>query len=118
MNGHSPSDLKPWLKSYEPHVPAEINPSEYKNIVDVFLRSFSKFSDNPAFHNLGRTISYKELDKLSAQFGDYVQNVLGLKKGDRIAQMVVAPVSAVTFTLRETLDATERGTGGHGSTGR
>jgi len=41
-----------------------------------------------------------------------------IARGDRIAQMVVAPVSAVTFTLRETLDATERGTGGHGSTGR
>jgi dUTP pyrophosphatase len=41
-----------------------------------------------------------------------------IRRGDRIAQMVVAPVSAVTFTLRETLDETERGAGGHGSTGR
>ena len=41
-----------------------------------------------------------------------------IRRADRIAQMVVAPVSAVTFTLRETLDETERGTGGHGSTGR
>jgi dUTP pyrophosphatase len=32
--------------------------------------------------------------------------------------MVVAPVSRVEFELRETLDATERGEGGHGSTGR
>ena len=41
-----------------------------------------------------------------------------VRRGDRIAQMVVAPVSAVTFTVRETLDETERGKGGHGSTGR
>lgn len=41
-----------------------------------------------------------------------------VRRGDRIAQMVVAPVSAVTFTVRETLDETERDKGGHGSTGR
>ncbi len=41
-----------------------------------------------------------------------------LRRGERIAQMVVAPVSRVQFEIREALDATERGTGGHGSTGR
>lgn len=41
-----------------------------------------------------------------------------LRRGDRIAQMVVAPVSAVTFVETEMLDETERGEGGHGSTGR
>jgi dUTP pyrophosphatase len=39
-------------------------------------------------------------------------------RGDRIAQMVVAAVSAVTFHEQETLDATDRGDKGHGSTGR
>jgi dUTP pyrophosphatase len=41
-----------------------------------------------------------------------------IRRGDRIAQLVVAPVSAVTFSERETLDDTERGAGGFGSTGR
>jgi dUTP pyrophosphatase len=41
-----------------------------------------------------------------------------LRRGDRIAQMVVAPVSAVAFHEQETLDDTERGDKGHGSTGR
>jgi len=40
------------------------------------------------------------------------------RRGERIAQLVVAPVSQVNFELRETLDATERGAGGFGSTGR
>ena len=40
-----------------------------------------------------------------------------LRRGDRIAQMVVAPVSAVAFLQKETLDDTERGDKGHGSTG-
>jgi len=41
-----------------------------------------------------------------------------IRRGDRIAQMVVAPVSSVAFELRENLDETERGAGGFGSTGR
>jgi dUTP pyrophosphatase len=41
-----------------------------------------------------------------------------IRRGDRIAQMVVAPVSAVAFIERDDLDETERGSGGFGSTGR
>lgn len=41
-----------------------------------------------------------------------------IRRGDRIAQMVVAPVSAVAFEERERLDETERGQNGYGSTGR
>ena len=46
------------------------------------------------------------------------RETFSVRRGDRIAQMVVAPVSAVTFTETEVLDATDRGDGGHGSTGR
>ena len=41
-----------------------------------------------------------------------------VRRGDRIAQMVVAPVSAAMFRLEETLDDTTRGSKGFGSTGR
>lgn len=41
-----------------------------------------------------------------------------VRRGERIAQLVVAPVSMVTFRQVERLDETERGEGGHGSTGR
>jgi dUTP pyrophosphatase len=40
-----------------------------------------------------------------------------VRRGDRIAQLVVAPVTAVTFAEVETLEATDRGDGGFGSTG-
>lgn len=46
------------------------------------------------------------------------QTPFQVRRGDRIAQMVVAPVSAVAFFEQETLDDTERGDKGHGSTGR
>jgi dUTP pyrophosphatase len=38
--------------------------------------------------------------------------------GDRIAQMIVAPVVRARFELANELSATARGTGGFGSTGR
>ncbi len=40
-----------------------------------------------------------------------------IRRGDRIAQMVVAPVTAVSFFATASLDDTERGAGGFGSTG-
>lgn len=41
-----------------------------------------------------------------------------VEPGDRIAQMVVAPIARVAWSEAEALDATERGEGGFGSTGR
>lgn len=41
-----------------------------------------------------------------------------IKNGDRIAQMIIIPVSNVSFKLVENLGESERGSGGFGSTGR
>jgi dUTP pyrophosphatase len=41
-----------------------------------------------------------------------------IKRGERIAQMVIAPVTRAALTEVETLDETARGAGGFGSTGR
>ena len=56
-----------------------------------------------------------EVKVILANFGaqDFV-----IKRGDRIAQMIVAPYSRVTWKEKESLDATARGTGGFGHTGR
>lgn len=40
-----------------------------------------------------------------------------VRRGDRIAQLVVAPVTAIVLEEVEALDETERGMGGYGSTG-
>ncbi len=39
-------------------------------------------------------------------------------RGDRIAQLIIAPVTRVHWALTDTLDDTERGVGGFGHTGR
>jgi long-chain acyl-CoA synthetase len=79
---------KIWLKSYAPGVPAEADLNEYANIREILERSCRKFAKLPAFTCMGATIDYAELDRLSTQFGSWLQNVAGLGKDDRVAIMM------------------------------
>ena len=74
-----------WLKKYPKQVATHIDLNQYENILDVFDESVRKFRNKEAFSNFGYSISYNELDVLSGQFASYLQNTLGLKRGDRIA---------------------------------
>jgi long-chain acyl-CoA synthetase len=79
---------KIWLKNYPDDVPAEINSEEYPSLKHLFEEAFRRHSTKPAFTNLGRTLSYAEMDELSRRFGAWLQKEAGLKKGDRIAIMM------------------------------
>ncbi len=79
---------RPWLASYPAGVPHQIDPDEYASIVAVLQSSLEKYSDRPAFSNMGRTITYAEVDKYSKQFAAYLLGELKLKKGDRVAIML------------------------------
>jgi long-chain acyl-CoA synthetase len=79
---------KIWHKGYDAGVPYEINPNEYSSINDVLEVGFTKFKTLPAFHNMGTTLSYEEIDHLSRKFASYLQNDLHLQKGDRVALMM------------------------------
>ena len=57
-----------WLKSYPAGMPAEIDADLFASIPDVLAKLAVKFDDKPAYHNLGRTMSYAELDRLLARF--------------------------------------------------
>ncbi|GAA6135293.1 long-chain-fatty-acid--CoA ligase FadD1 [Oceaniserpentilla sp. 4NH20-0058] len=70
---------------YPKGLPAMVNIDKYKNVVEVFNKSVKKFADRPAFTALGQTLSYADIDRLSADFAAYLQNNTGLQKGDRIA---------------------------------
>ena len=79
---------KIWLKSYQPGVASVIDPNQYSSIVDLLESTFQKFAMKPSFHNMGKTISYAELDRLSYQFACFLQNDLKLSRGDRVAIMM------------------------------
>ncbi|WP_421869504.1 AMP-binding protein [Motiliproteus sp.] len=64
---------------------AEINPDGVNSINEVLALSCQRFADLPAYTSLGHTLTYAEVDRLSADFAAFLQHVLGLKAGDRIA---------------------------------
>jgi len=78
---------KIWLKSYPPGMPAEIDPDQFRSIPDLFDKIVAKFAAKPAFHNLGRTMSYAELERDSRAFAAYLQALPGMARGERVAIM-------------------------------
>ena len=79
---------KVWLKSYPPGVPAEIDMSEFRSLNAIVERSFEKFADRVAYVQMGRSITYRQLDALTRDFAAWLQNEAGLQRGDRIAIML------------------------------
>src|SRR5574341_2179877 len=76
-----------WLKSYPAGVPADIDVNRYRSLIELFEASIAKYRDRPAFHNMGKTISFDELDQRSREFGAWLQSK-GLPKGARVAIMM------------------------------
>ncbi len=58
---------------------------EYRSLMDVFHGAVGRFADKPAFSCMGQTLSFKDLDRLSANFAAWLQNETRLQPGDRIA---------------------------------
>ncbi len=79
---------KIWLDNYPPGIPADINPDEIPSLQALIERSLEKFADRPAYTMLDRTLTYRDLDRLSRQLAAYLQRVARLQKGDRIAVML------------------------------
>jgi long-chain acyl-CoA synthetase len=79
---------KHWLKSYPPGVRPEINVNEYASLKEMIERSLAIHSVRDAYVQMGKTITFAELDVMSMQFGAFLQSSCGLKKGDRVALMM------------------------------
>ena len=82
------SSERPWLDHYPEGVPDEIDLDEFQSIPAVFESALDKFRDNIAFSNMGKSLTYAELDRLSRDFAGYLLGELKLKKGDRVAIML------------------------------
>lgn len=78
---------KPWLKTYGDAIPEHIDPNAYPSVTAMFEQAIETFSDKPAFVSLGQELSYRDFGTLSRNFAAYLQNELGIRKGDRIAVM-------------------------------
>ena len=78
---------KLWIKNYEAGVPHEIDADNPSSVWSLATDAIAKFGDAPAFSNFGTDLSYREIERFSRDLAAYLQNELGLKKGDRVAIM-------------------------------
>ncbi|MDO8979284.1 MAG: long-chain fatty acid--CoA ligase [Afipia sp.] len=76
-----------WLKQYPAGVPADIDVNQYPSLVELLEESFKKFADRKSFICMDKSITYRELDEMSAAIGAYLQSK-GLQKGARVAIMM------------------------------
>lgn len=77
---------QPWLASYGA-IPAHINADAHRSVVHLLDVAMLRYAHHPAFTCLGQTLTYADVDHLSRAFAAYLQNVLQVRKGDRIAVM-------------------------------
>ena len=76
-----------WLKSYEEGVPAEIDPTQYRSLKHLLEEAFRKYADRKAYACMGKSLTFAELDRLSARMAAWLQG-RGLKPGARVAIML------------------------------
>ncbi len=80
---------RPWLATYRAiGLPETIDPEAHPSVVAMLEQAMQRFADKPAFRSFGQTLSYADVDRLSAAFAAWLQHELGVKKGDRIAVMM------------------------------
>jgi long-chain acyl-CoA synthetase len=77
-----------WLKSYLPGMATDIDPRTLPSLKHMAEQSFRQFADRVAYIQMGQSLTYGELDRQSRDFAAWLQNVAGLKRGDRIAIML------------------------------
>ncbi|MDD2817088.1 MAG: AMP-binding protein [Thiotrichaceae bacterium] len=79
---------KIWLSHYPAGIPADINPDAFPSLVALYQHSVAAFADKTAFQHMGINLTYAELAELSQAFAAYLQQELGMRKGQRLAIML------------------------------
>ncbi|HHH89216.1 MAG TPA: long-chain-fatty-acid--CoA ligase [Aliiroseovarius sp.] len=79
--------MKHWLKSYDADMPEEINPDAYPSVVALFEEAAEKYADLVAYECFGQSMTYAQVEAKSRALAAWLQNEMGVQKGDRIALM-------------------------------
>ncbi len=77
-----------WLPQYPEGIAPDVDVKAYASLKEILETSCARFADLPAYGNMGVSITYRELDRASRDFGAYLQKVAGLQRGDRVAIML------------------------------
>jgi long-chain acyl-CoA synthetase len=78
---------RPWLRNYPPGVPAEIDPSQYASLVDLFNESLTEYRDRKAYICMGKSLTYGQVDDMSKALAAWLQ-AKNFARGTRIAIML------------------------------
>ncbi|MBA3479547.1 MAG: long-chain-fatty-acid--CoA ligase [Lautropia sp.] len=76
-----------WLTQYPPGVPADVDASQYRSVAALIEEAFRNFSARDAYVSMGKSMTFREVDELSRNFGAWLQS-RGLTRGARIALMM------------------------------
>ncbi|KVE79346.1 AMP-binding protein [Burkholderia vietnamiensis] len=76
-----------WIGSYG-SIPAEIDPDRFPSVTALLDDAMHRFAGHPAFRASDRTLTYADVDRLSAALAAYLQQVARVRKGDRVAVML------------------------------
>ena len=83
------SNTTPWLEQYEAGVAAAIDPHQFGSLVEMMSLSAKKYGQKTAFDCLGATLSFTEVANQATDFASYLQHECGIKRGDRVAIMLL-----------------------------
>ena len=73
-----------WFDYYPPGVDRTVEAPVENSLGDMAAGAAQRYGDRVAFSNLGGTLTFSEVDDLATRVASYLQNDLGLTKGDRI----------------------------------
>jgi len=79
---------RPWLAHYPPGVPATIDIDRFASLKDLLAASCARFAGRPAFTSMATSLTFRQLDEASRAFAAWLQQGVGLKRGDRVALMM------------------------------
>ncbi|HVF38454.1 MAG TPA: long-chain fatty acid--CoA ligase [Gemmatimonadaceae bacterium] len=77
-------DSRFWLANYDSEVPASLKPYPDRTLLDYLAESARDYPSRPALLFKKRSVSYRELERLSDAFAAALES-LGINRGDRLA---------------------------------
>jgi long-chain acyl-CoA synthetase len=79
---------RPWFKTYrELGVNPDVDVESHQSVTDLLDEAMRVYAERTAFRAAGQTLTYSEIDRLSAAFAAWLQTRLGVRKGDRVVVM-------------------------------
>ncbi|NNC37019.1 MAG: dUTP diphosphatase [Acidimicrobiales bacterium] len=115
IDADDPFELKPGARTLVPTGFAMALPPGYE--AQIRPRSGLAYKSGITVVNTPGTIDADYRGEVKILLINHGGEVFNINRGDRIAQMIVAPVTQADFELVDSLSSTARGAGGYGSTG-